>query len=87
MQGAWFGQLAFSLLQNVGDVLATVGVILVGILNGAGDLVGAVDLNQGEDLLDVMTGIEPPLLELLVIFRRLRAQTREAREQELFTGL
>src|SRR6266478_2004186 len=34
-----------------------------------------------------MAGVEPALLELLVIFGSLRAQTQEAGQQLLFTGL
>ena len=87
VQGAGFGQLALALLQDVGDVFAAVGVVVVGILEGPGDFVRAVDFDQGEDFLDVMAGVEPALLELLVIFGSLRAQTQEAGQQLLFTGL
>ncbi len=77
VQGAGFGQVAQALLQDVGDVFATVGVILVRILNGPRDFVGAIDLDQSEDLLHVMAGVEPALLELLVVFGGLRARLKK----------
>src|SRR6516162_735559 len=45
VQGAGFGQLAQALLEDVGDVFATVGVVLVSILDSPGDLFRAIDLD------------------------------------------
>ena len=66
VQGPGFGQQALPLLQQVGDVFATEGLELQGILDGPGGSVGAVDLRQGHDLADVMEDVEPPLRQAQV---------------------
>ena len=70
VQGARFGQWAGALFQDVGDVFATVSLVVVRVLEGARDLVGAVDFQQREDFLDMMPGVEPALPQLL--FRAIR---------------
>src|SRR5579871_5274611 len=87
MQRARFGQLALVLFDDVGDVFAAVGLVLVSVLDGSGDFFQAIDFDQGEDFLDVMAGVKPALPELLIIFWSLWTQTQEAREQQLFTCL
>src|SRR5216684_3338826 len=68
MQCARFGQLARALFDDVGDVFAAVGLVLVGVLDGPGDFFQAVDFDQGEDFLDVMAGVKPALEELCAGF-------------------
>jgi hypothetical protein len=76
-----------ALLQEIGDVFATVGAMFVGILEGADERCGAVDFEQAEDFLDMMAGVEAARLELLVVGARLRTQTQEALEQVPFARL
>ena len=52
-EGARFGELPFTLLEDVGDVVAGEGMIDERILDGAGDLLCAVDIGQGDDLAQV----------------------------------
>jgi len=46
------------LFEDVGDVLAADGLEAQGILQGAVDLLRAVDFAQSDDLLDVVAGVE-----------------------------
>ena len=69
------------MFDDVGDVFAAVGLVLVSVLDGSGDFFQAVDLDQGEDFLDVMASVEAALLELLIIVWSLWTQTQETGEQ------
>jgi len=55
---------------------ATVSLVLVGVLQGPDDFVGAVDSHQGHDFVHMMVRIEPALAELFVVVRGLRAQRK-----------
>ena len=55
------------MLQDVGDVVAGESLIGEGVFHGASHCIDAVKLAQGDDLLDVMFGIEAPLLQLLIV--------------------
>ena len=74
MQGAGLERGPFALLEDVLDVLAGERLADDGVINGAGDLVGAVDIGDGDDLVDVRTGVEAAFFELLVVVFGLRAQ-------------
>ena len=57
----------FSLFEEIGDVFATIGVEGERILQGTGDFVLAVELAQGDDLLDVMGRVKTLFPELAAI--------------------
>jgi len=80
MQGAGFGGRLLALLQQVGDVFAGESLKGEGVFHGPGDRFDVIKLAQGDDLLDVMFGIEAPLLQLLVVLVRLGAQGQKARK-------
>jgi hypothetical protein len=75
VQDAGLGQWAGSLLQEVGDVFAAINLVFVDVLERAGDFVGAVDFDQRQDFLYVVTGVESVLLEFFVVIGCLRAKT------------
>src|ERR1035438_10197490 len=77
VQGAGFRQRTSPLLQEVGDVFATVSLVFVGIEKGAADLIGAIDFDQRQDFLDVMAGVEPALPQLFVVIGGLGAELQE----------
>jgi len=87
MQGAGFLGRMLALLQKVGDVFAGEGLISEGIFQGAGDRLGAIKLAQGDDLLDVMFGVEAPLFQLLIVFVGLGAKGQKAQEELLLARL
>ena len=51
------GLLVGAALEQVGEVLAAVGVERQGIAKGTGDDLDAVDRAQGQDLVDMMGGV------------------------------
>src|SRR5262249_17391427 len=73
-------------LQNVGDVLGAEGLECEPVRDGAGHRIGGVDLGQRQDLADVVAGVEPALLQAVVIGCRIRRQRQEAHHQTLFAG-
>ena len=83
VQGRGHGGLAFPLFEDVGDVFAAVSLEGQRVVQGAGDFVGAVDLAQGNDLLDVMRGVEPLFLELARVEIGLRSQAQEGLQEGL----
>ena len=81
-----FGQQALALFQQVGDVLATEGLELQGVLDGPGGHLGAVNLAQGDDLADVVQDVEPPLGQPLVERFGLGGRGSAAGQQLLIAG-
>jgi len=66
------------LTEDVDDVFAAVSGHLVGIADGFGNLLTAVDSLQGEDLAQVHVRVEPALLQALVKSFGVFAQLQEA---------
>src|SRR5436190_22507089 len=87
VQSAGLRQGASALLQDVGDVFATVSLVVVSVLESADEPLSAVDFEQGQDFLDVMPGVKAALLELFVVIRRLGGKSKEAVEQVLIARL
>src|SRR6266576_1221481 len=73
----------FALFQQVGDVFTSVSLKLEGVLQGASDFVVAVELAQGDDLLDMVRSIEPLLLEPAHVKLGLGAQAQEGLQASL----
>src|SRR6202008_1203182 len=48
--------------------------------------IGGIDLSQSQDLAHVLAGVEPLLLEALVICLGIRCDREEAHHQALFAG-
>src|SRR5262249_18260154 len=86
LQRTGLGEGASTRLQDVGDVLGAEGLEREAIGDGAGDAVGGVDLGQRQDLADVVAGVEPLLLEAVVIGLSIRGQCQEAQHQPLLSG-
>src|ERR1700681_4612121 len=63
LQWSGFRQRPGAGLQDVGDVLGTEGLEGEPVGDGARHRIGWVDLGQGENLADVVAGIEPALLQ------------------------
>ena len=63
MKGGGRSAQALALFEEVGDVLGAEGFEGQCVLEGAVDLLGAVDLTQGDDLLDVVGGVESLVFE------------------------
>ena len=77
MEGARDGAGLLPLGQDVGDVFAAEGLEAQGVQEGEAYFVRAVNLAQGDDLLDVMRGVEPFFLELAAVRFGLRAEIEE----------
>src|SRR5216117_339347 len=86
MKGSGRGAHAFALHQNVGDVFAADGLKGEGVLDGASELVGAVDFAQGHDLLNVRSSIEAAVLQLAAKQLGLRAKIEEGQQESLIAG-
>jgi hypothetical protein len=74
------------LFEDVGKVFAAVSLEGEGVLEGAGDLVGAVDFTQGDDLLDVVGGVEAFVLEFAGVEFGLGAELEEGQQEGRVTG-
>jgi len=64
-----------------GDVFAGKGLIGEASSRGASHRLDAVKLAQGDDLLDVIFGVETPLFQLLIVIVRLGRQGQKAQEE------
>lgn len=71
---------ALVLLEDVFDVLAGEGVSLGGVADGAGDRLAAVDVGQGDDMVDVEAWLEAAGAELAVVGFGLGAQGVEGQQ-------
>ena len=58
LQGTGFRQRAGAGFQDVGDVFGAEGLEGEAVGDGARHGVGGIDLGEGEDLADVVTGVE-----------------------------
>src|SRR5260221_13058006 len=76
-----------TLQENVGDILAAEGFEGDGVFDGPGDLVWAIDLAQGDDLLDMMGSIESFILEFAAKQFGLRREIEEGQQQRLIACL
>ena len=85
MQGTGLRGEALALFEDIGDVFAGEGLGVEGVLDGASQVVLAVDVGEGDDFVDVDAGVETALGELAVVVFRARAQGVEA-QQELGVG-
>ena len=65
---------SLALLEDVLDVLAGERLAGDGVIDGAGDFVGPVDVGEGDDLVDMDAGVEAAGAQLLVVVLCLRAQ-------------
>ena len=83
VQGRGHGSLAFALFKDVGDIFAAIGLEGQGVVERVGDLVRAVELAQGDDLLDVVRGVEPLFLKLARVEVGLGSQAQEGLEEGL----
>jgi len=86
LQGSGFWQRPGAGLQDVGDVLGAERLEGEAVGDGACYGVGGIDLGQGQNLADVMAGIEPALFQAVVIGRRIRRQRQEVYHQALFAS-
>src|SRR5215471_4907940 len=86
LQGSGFRQRPGAGLQDVGDVLGAEGLEGEPVGDGACYGVGGVDLGQGQNLADVVAGVEPALLQAVVIGCRIGRQSQEVHHQALFAG-
>jgi len=75
-----------ALFQEVGDVFAAVSVEAQGVLEGAGHLVGAVELAQRHDLLNVVGSVETFFPEFAAVDLGLWPQAQESLQAGLITG-
>lgn len=75
--------MAFALFKDVGDIFAAIGLEGQGVVERVGDLVRAVELAQGDDLLDVVRGVEPLFLKLARVEVGLGSQAQEGLEEGL----
>src|SRR5271166_3536737 len=73
-------------LQDVGDVLGTEGLEGEPVGDRAGHGIGGVNLSQSQDFAEVMAGVEPALLEAVVIGLGIRRQCQEVHHQALLPG-
>ncbi len=73
-------------LQNVGDVFGAECLEGEPVGDGPRHLVSGVDLGQRQDFAQVIAGVEPALLQAVVIGLRIRRQRQEAQHQALFPG-
>ena len=83
MQGSGFRPRPGAGLQDVGDVLGAEGLECEAIGDGASDALDGIDLRQSQDLADVVSGVEPLLLEAVVIGLGIRRQRQEVQHQAL----
>jgi hypothetical protein len=67
LEGPGFRQRASAGLQDVGDVLRAEGLEGEAVGDGTRHVIGWIDLGQCQNLADVMAGIEPALLQAVVI--------------------
>src|SRR5215831_13352154 len=86
LQRSWFRQGPGPRFQDVGDVFGAERLKGEPVGDGARHEVGRIDLRQGEDFADVMAGIEPALLQAVVIGRRIGREREKAQHQALFAG-
>jgi hypothetical protein len=83
VQGRGRRSVALPLFEEVGDVFAAIGLEGQRVVQGAGRFVGAVDLAQRNDLLDVARSIEPLFLKLACVEVRLRTQAQAGLKEGL----
>ena len=86
VQGAGFGGQPVAAFQKVFDVFAAQRAEVQGVGQGTGGGFLAVDLAQGDDLADVVAGVEAALLEFRVVRLGARRQRQEALQQPLAAG-
>jgi hypothetical protein len=86
MQGAGLRCEALALFEQIGNVIATEGLELEGIFDGASNFVGAIDLAQSHDLGKVVARAQAAILELAVIFLGRRTKSVKTQEQFRVTG-
>ena len=78
--------MALALFQKVGDVFAALRIEGQGVLKGAGYFVGAVELAQRDDLLNVVRGVEAFFPEFTAVEFGLRSQAQEGLQAGLVAG-
>ena len=81
MQGAGLRGEPLALFEDVGDVFAGEGLGVEGVLDGASEVLLAVDVGEGDDFIDVDAGVETALGELAVVFFSAGAQGVEAQQE------
>ena len=81
MQGTGLRGEPLALFEDVGDVFAGEGLAVEGILDGAGEVVLAVDVGEGDDFVDVDAGVETALGELVVVVFGAGAERVEAQQE------
>ena len=72
LQGSGLGKRAGTRLEDVGDVLGAEGLVGEAIGDCPSNLIERIDLGQSQDLADVVAGVEPALLQAVVIGCRIR---------------
>ena len=86
MQRGGFGERPGAGLEEVGDVLAAERLEGAGIIESARGGLGAVDLAERDDLVHVMSRVEPSQLELCVVELGFWGQGEEALEELLMSA-
>jgi hypothetical protein len=86
MERAGFRQAVLALFEEVGDILRAEGLEFERVLDGSSGHLGAVNLAEGNDLSDVMEGIEASLLQFVVEGLGVGGEGEEAQEELLFAG-
>src|SRR5258708_35644719 len=86
LQWSGFRQRAGAGLQDVGNVLGTEGLEGEPIGDGTSYRIGGIDLGQRQDLANVLAGVEPALLQAVVIGWRIRRQRPTGHNRAAFDG-
>ena len=86
MQGRGGHGVALALFQQLGDIFTAVSVEGQGVPQGAGHFVGAVELAQRDDLLDVVRGMEAFFAEFATVAFGVCSQAQEGSQAGLVAG-
>jgi hypothetical protein len=87
MKSARFGEGPRSLFEEIGDVFRGEGLEEAGILDSPVDGMLAIDFTEGDDLLEVMAGVEAALFQFTVIIPGFVWEVEEAHEEFLIPSL
>jgi len=86
VQGRGRGGVTLALFQEIGDVFAAVSIEGESILEGTSHFIGAVELAQRHDLLNVVGSVEAFLPEFATVEIGLRPQAQESLQAGLVAG-
>ena len=67
MEGAGFGEGPRTLFEKIGDVFRGEGLEEAGVLDCSVDGILAIDFTEGDDLVEVMAGVETAFFQFTVV--------------------